>query len=65
MPRSGCKHPVILGRFRLRENASYTCGACVDALAGGMVGKSEREEWHAQCVYPESDFKKIKTFDLV
>jgi hypothetical protein len=35
------KHPVILHRFRLRENASHTCGACVDALAGGMAGKRD------------------------
>ena len=33
------KHPVIFHRFRLRENASYTCGACVDALSSGMAGK--------------------------
>ena len=50
--------------YPIGENAFayFSSGA---ALAGGMVGKSEREEWHAQCVYPESDFKKIKTFDLV
>jgi hypothetical protein len=37
------KHPVILHRFRLRENASYTCGASVAALTSGMVGKSEKK----------------------
>ena len=33
-------HPVILHRFRLLKSASNTCGACADALAGGMAGKN-------------------------
>ena len=41
LPRDGCRHPVILHRFRFRVNASYTCGACVDTLMIGMVGNSE------------------------